>query len=203
MERRKWKYSSLHVYSCHRSKQGLIQCRALSQYIVFASPYVGESPPTAVKSSLQWANRNQPMLRVDSSCLLSAFRNRNCWMICFLRPAQSDHHPYANSEWPCTFITRNLPRQIHRGNVHFPDLHLHTLLHQPSPYIFCSLVHLELSKKFNHLCWNFPCFISDQMWVWVFLKSQRKIPLAACELKWSAKTKKHFPHLRGLLATSH
>lgn len=160
MEKGKWKYSSLHVYSCHRSKQGLVQRTALSEHVVFASPDVDEAPSAAVKSSLQWANRNWLVLRfrVDSSCLLPAFRNWNCWIICFLTPAESDRHPYAKSEGPCTFVTVNLPHKS-------ASLHLHSLLYWPSSCIFCSLIHFELSKKSNHLCWNFPCFISDQRWI--------------------------------------
>lgn len=145
-----------------------------------------------MKSPLQWANRNWGTLRVDSSCLLPGFRNWNCQMICFLRAAQSDSHPYADSEGPCTLITMDLPHQIHGGHAHFPCLYLHALL-TSHLHTFLFFNPLEAFQKIQPPLLKFSMF---HFWPKVSLdslKSQRKIPLAACELEWSAKTKKHFP----------
>lgn len=88
-----------------------------------------EITSTVSKEKLADAQRGQQLSP-------SSFTNWNCWVICSLRPALSDPHPYANSEEPCTFTTMNLPPQISGGKAHFPHLHcmlwftnhLHTFL---------------------------------------------------------------------------
>lgn len=113
-------------------------------------------------------------------------------MIFSLRPALSDRHPYAISEEPCTFITMNLPPLVSGGEGGFPHLHCMLLfINHLCTFLFLNT--LGTSKKIEPPLLKFSMF---HFWPKVSLdslKSQRKIPSAACELKRSAKTKKHFP----------
>lgn len=112
--------------------------------------------------------------------------------MCSLRPALSDPHPCAISEEPCTFITMNLPPLVSGGEAHLPHLHC-MLLFINHLHSFLYLNTFGTSKKIQPPLLKFSMF---HFWPKVSLdslKSQRKIPLAAGELKRSAKTKKCFP----------
>lgn len=144
-----------------------------------------ESPP-------QWAKRNWLMLRGDSSYLLPVLQTETAeWS------ALSDLHsviltlmltvksPALLPLWICLLksVEAKHTSPICIACSDLPTISIH----------FCSSIHLELPKKLQPPLLKFSMF---HFWPKVsldFLKSQRKIPLAACELKWSAKTKKHFP----------
>lgn len=141
------------------------------------------------------SNRNWLMLRGDS-------RNLELWVTCSLRPALmiltlmlTVKSPARLSLWICLFYSVEM-KGI--SPICIACSYLSTI-----PTHLCSLITLELPKKLNHLCWNFPCFISDQRWAWIFWKARGKFHWLLANWKEVPKQRNTFPHLRQLLATGH
>lgn len=93
--------------------------------------------------------------------------------------------PALLSLWIC--LTKSM------GAMHISPTSICMLCFTSHLHTFLFFNPLETFKKIQPPLLKFSMF---HFWPKVSLdslKSQRKIPLAACELEWSAKTKKHFP----------
>lgn len=81
-----------------------------------------------------------------------------------------------------------------KGVMHVCPACISTLCLPTISVHLCSLIHFALPKTFNHLCWSFPCFISDQKWVWIFEKARGIFHLLL--VNWNkCQNKETFPQI--------